>query len=235
MFIRADYPIKGQLGFQDPGSEMLLGVYDLHDRIMFYLIILLVVVLWFFFSSLINKNYIQFSHGNLIEFLWTLTPAGILWGIGLPSLKLLYMMDEILDSEITVKAIGNQWYWNYEYSDYVDQINFSSFMLDDSSLELGDLRLLTTDSSLVLPIQTSIRQLVSSNDVIHSFAIPSLGLKIDAIPGRLNSGGFILTRESIYYGQCSELCGVLHGFMPITIEGVSLNSYLNFLHSNLNE
>jgi cytochrome c oxidase subunit 2 len=200
---------------------------------MFYLIILLVIVLWFFTSSLINKNHVQFSHGNLIEFLWTLTPAGILWGIGLPSLKLLYMMDEILDSEITIKAIGNQWYWNYEYSDYIDQINFSSFMLDDNSLQLGDLRLLTTDSSLILPIHTSIRLLISSNDVIHSFAIPSLGLKVDAIPGRLNSGGFILTRESIYYGQCSELCGVLHGFMPITLEGVSLNSYLNFLHSNL--
>jgi cytochrome c oxidase subunit 2 len=141
MIIRGDYPLKGQLNFQDPGSEMLLGVYDLHDRIKFYLIILLVVVLWFFGSSLINKNHIQFSHGNLIEFLWTLTPAGILWGIGLPSLKLLYMMDEILDSEITIKAIGNQWYWNYEYSDYKDQINFSSFMLDDSSLQLGDLRL----------------------------------------------------------------------------------------------
>ena len=234
MKIRADYPLKGQLNFQDPGSEMLLGVYDLHDRIMFYLIILLVVVLWFFTSSLINKNHVSFSHGNLIEFMWTLTPAGILWGIGLPSLKLLYMMDEILDSEITIKAIGNQWYWNYEYSDYADQINFSSFMLDDSSLQLGDLRLLTTDASLVLPVQTSVRLLVSSNDVIHSFAVPSLGLKVDAIPGRLNSGGFILTRESIYYGQCSELCGVLHGFMPITIEGVSLNSYLNFLHSNLN-
>jgi cytochrome c oxidase subunit 2 len=233
MIIRADYPLKGQLNFQDPGSEILLGVYDLHDRIMFYLIIILVVVLWFFTSSLVNKNHIQFSHGNLIEFLWTLTPAAILWGIGLPSLKLLYMMDEILDSEITVKAIGNQWYWNYEYSDYIDQINFSSFMLDDNSLQIGDLRLLTTDSSLVLPIQTSIRLLVSSNDVIHSFGIPSLGLKVDAIPGRLNSGGIILTRESIYYGQCSELCGVLHGFMPITIEGVSLNSYLNFLHSNL--
>jgi cytochrome c oxidase subunit 2 len=166
--------------------------------------------------------------------MWTLAPAGILWGIGLPSLKLLYMMDEILDSEITIKAVGNQWYWNYEYSDYADQINFSSFMLDDSSLQFGDLRLLTTDSSLILPIQTSIRLLVTSNDVIHSFALPSLGLKVDAIPGRLNSGGFILTRESVYHGQCSELCGVLHGFMPITIEGVSLNSYLNFLHTNLN-
>jgi cytochrome c oxidase subunit 2 len=234
MFILADYPIKGQLHFQDPASDMLLGIYDLHDRIMFYLIILLVLVLWFLASGLTNKNYTLFSHGNLIEFLWTLTPAAILWGIGLPSLKLLYMMDEILDSEITIKAIGNQWYWNYEYSDYVDQINFSSFMLDDSSLSLGDLRLLSTDTSLVLPIQTSVRVLVTSADVIHSFAIPSLGLKIDALPGRLNSGGFILTRESIYHGQCSELCGVLHGFMPITLEGVSLSSYLNFLSNSLN-
>lgn len=139
------------------------------------------------------------------------------------------MMDEILDSEITIKAIGNQWYWNYEYTDYENQINFSSFMLDDSSLNFGDLRLLTTDNSLVLPIQTSIRLLVTSNDVIHSFAVPSLGLKCDAIPGRLNSTGIILTRESSYYGQCSELCGILHGFMPISIIGVSLIDYLLFL------
>jgi cytochrome c oxidase subunit 2 len=171
----------------------------------------------------------NFSHGNLIEFIWTLAPAGILWGIGIPSLKLLYMLDEILDSEITVKAIGNQWYWSYEYSDWAEPLQFDSFLVDDASLNLGDLRLLTVDNSLILPIYTSIRLLVTSNDVIHSFAVPSLGLKCDAIPGRLNSAGILLHRESFFYGQCSELCGILHGFMPISIQGVKPSSYITFL------
>jgi cytochrome c oxidase subunit 2 len=194
---------------------------------MFYLIILLILVVWFLISSILNTNYVNIAHGNLIELIWTLTPAGILWGIGLPSLKLLYMMDEIFDSEITIKAIGNQWYWNYELTDQKDII-IESYMLDDSSLEEGDLRLLTVDNNLILPINTSIRLLVTSNDVIHSFAIPSLGLKSDAIPGRLNATGLIINRISNYYGQCSELCGVLHGFMPITLKAVTLSDYINY-------
>ena len=130
-----DSPTVGQLGYQDPGTLALLGVYELYDRIMYYLIALLVVVLWFFTRVLRSPTSFaaNFSHGNLIEFLWTLAPAGILWGIGIPSLKLLYMLDEILDSEITVKAIGNQWYWSYEYSDYED-LQFDSFLVDDASL-----------------------------------------------------------------------------------------------------
>lgn len=232
MIILNDYPIKGQLGFQDPATKTLEGVFDQNDRIMFYLIILLVLVLWFLLSSLLNKNYVNIAHGNLIELIWTLTPAAILWGIGLPSIKLLYMMDEILDSELTVKAIGNQWYWNYELTDN-DQVLIESYMVDDSSLETGDLRLLTVDNELVLPVNTSIRLLVTSNDVIHSFAVPSLGLKSDAIPGRQNATGFIINRTSNYYGQCSELCGVLHGFMPIAIHAVTLPEYLNFIKDNL--
>ena len=197
---------------------------------MYYLIILLILVLWYFISSLLNKNYINIAHGNIIELIWTITPAGILWGIGLPSLKLLYMMDEILDSELTVKAIGNQWYWNYELTDK-DNIIIESYMIQD--LELGDLRLLTVDNDLVLPINTNIRLLVTSNDVIHSFAIPSLGLKSDAIPGRLNATGLIINRTSKYYGQCSELCGVLHAFMPITVHAVTIPEYLNYLNNQI--
>jgi cytochrome c oxidase subunit 2 len=220
------------MGYQDPGTLALLGVYELYDRIMYYLIVLLVIVLWFFSKVILTptKFAASFFHGNLIEFLWTLAPAGILWGIGIPSLKLLYMLDEILDSEITVKAIGNQWYWSYEYSDYLNNsLELDSFLVDDASLDLGELRLLTVDNSLILPIYTSIRLLVTSNDVIHSFAVPSLGLKCDAIPGRLNSAGILLHRESFFYGQCSELCGILHGFMPISIQGVQPSSYISFL------
>lgn len=145
-------------------------------------------------------------------------------------------MDEILDSEITVKAIGNQWYWSYEYSDYVTEddetIAFDSFLVPDSDLAQGELRTLTVDNYLVLPVNTNIRVLCSSNDVIHSFAVPSLGIKADCYPGRLNSLGFVINRESYYYGGCSELCGSLHHAMPIGINAVSLDSYLSFIKSS---
>lgn len=236
--IYADTPTNFSYGFQDPASKWMLGIIELHDSIVFYLIKILVVVLWFLISALYNKDHIfNLYHGNLIEIIWTVTPAIILWVIGLPSLKLLYMMDEILDAELTVKAIGNQWYWSYEYTDYSDVegkelIAFDSFMVADDDLELGELRELTVDNYLVLPINTSIRLLTSSNDVIHSFAIPSLGLKKDAMPGRLNSLGFVINRESTFYGGCSELCGALHHAMPIGVKAVSLGTYLSFIESN---
>ncbi|KAJ3084750.1 hypothetical protein HDU99_004896 [Rhizoclosmatium hyalinum] len=142
---------------------------------------------------------------------------------------------EVLDAEITVKAIGSQWYWSYEYTDYVESngstIAFDSFMIDEASLEMGDQRQLTVDNALVLPVNTSIRILVSSNDVIHSFAIPSLALKADCLPGRLNSLGLIINRPGVFYGQCSELCGANHGFMPISLKAVTIPSYINFLEA----
>ncbi len=231
----SDFPLKSQLGFQDPASDWMYAIIDLHDRIIFYLIILLAIVLWVLASALLNTNHLAYlHHGNLIELIWTLTPAAILWAIGLPSLRLLYIMDEVQDAELTIKAIGNQWYWSYEYTDYIENglnLAFDSFMVDDASLEEGDLRNLTVDNYQVLPVNTSIRLLVSSNDVIHAFAIPSLALKTDAIPGRLNSTGFIINRPSTFYGQCSELCGILHGFMPIGLKAVNLPSYLSFIEA----
>jgi len=214
----------------------MLGIIELHDTIMFYLIVLGVVVLWIATSLMFNKDYLaNLAHGNLIELIWTITPSIILWMIGIPSLKLLYMMDEILDSEVTVKAVANQWYWNYEYSDYVtddsETIVVESFMKADDDLELGELRTLTVDNYLVLPINTSIRVLCTSNDVIHAFAVPSIGVKADCYPGRLNSLGFVINRESVYYGGCSELCGSLHHAMPIGVRAVPLSSYLSFIQS----
>jgi len=234
--VYADFAANWSYGFQDPASPNMLGIIELHDAIIFYLIIILTVVSWFFVSSLTQKDFLpHLRHGDQIELAWTIAPALILWAIGIPSLILLYLMDEILDAEVTVKVTGNQWYWNYEYSDYIDNlgehINFDSFLVQDEDLELGDHRLLTVDNYMVLPVNTSVRVLVTSNDVLHSFAIPSLGIKADAIPGRLNSMGFVITRPSTFYGQCSELCGVLHGFMPIGLHAVNLNSYVNFLNS----
>lgn len=229
----SDYPLKGQLSFQDPASDWMYAIIDLHDRIIFYLIIIQSVVLWIQTSAIINKDHIAYlDHNNMIEQIWTQTPAGIQWAIGLPSQRLLYIMDEIQDAEITIKAIGNQWYWNYEYSDYISQKNteiaFDSFMVDKASQEIGKIRNLSVDNSQIIPVGVSIRLIVTSNDVIHCFAIPSLALKSDAIPGRLNSTGFIINRPSNYYGQCSELCGILHGFMPICINAVNINNYINY-------
>jgi len=230
--IYSDFPKNYTLGFQDNGTDRLLGIIDLHDNIIFYLIIITMVVIWFFFSALFNPDHMSnLHHNDNIELLWTITPAKILWLIGLPSLRLLYLLDEILDSELTIKISGNQWYWNYEYSDYNKEINFDSYKINEEDLELGELRKLTVDNYLILPINTSIRFIVTANDVLHSFAIPSFGVKVDAIPGRLNSKSVLINRPGFFFGQCSELCGALHSAMPIGIQAVSLSSYLSFINS----
>lgn len=233
MMFYADFPVNYQTSFQDPGSQSMLAIIDLYDNIVFFLIIISIVTSWFLLSSLRNPDYLpSLTHGNTIEIIWTIIPASILWCIGLPSLKLLYLLDELIDPQLTVKAIANQWYWSYELSDFSDStISFDSFLIPDSDLELGDLRALTLDNYLILPINTSIRLLVTSNDVIHSFAVPSLGLKVDAIPGRLNMMGFVINRSSTFLGQCSELCGALHYGMPIGIKAVSLSQFLSYVVS----
>lgn len=227
----ADSPINFSYSFQDPASYLMLSIISLHDFIIFYLIIIFTIVIWAGISIFFNKDYLGYlAHGNLIELIWTITPSIILWTIGIPSLKLLYKMDEILDSELTVKVIGNQWFWTYEYSDYVNEedetISYDSFMVPDNELELGQLRTLTVDNYLVLPINTSIRALCTSNDVIHSFAVPSLGIKADCYPGRLNALGFIINRPSTFFGGCSELCGSLHHAKPIGVQATTVPNYL---------
>ena len=235
LILFCDYPLPYAMGFQDPASNLMYAIIHLHDQIIFFLLIILVVVTWFFISSLTSPDHLTYlHHGNLIELIWTITPSCILWCIGLPSLRLLYSIDEILDAEINVKVIANQWYWSYDMNDHLYNQNtapiaFDSFLVDQASLELGDQRQLTVDNNLVLPVATSIRFLITSNDVIHSFAVPSLALKADAIPGRLNSLGAVINRPSTYYGQCSELCGILHGFMPIAIDAVTIPEYVNWL------
>ena len=159
----------------------------------------------------------------------------MLIAIAFPSFKLLYLLDEVIDPVITVKAIGNQWFWSYEYSDYVNDtgeaIEFDSYLIPESELEPGQLRLLEVDNRVVLPVDTHIRLIVTARDVIHSFGVPALGITLDAIPGRLNQTSVILNREGVFYGSCRELCGVLHYAMPIVIESVSLESYLLWLSS----
>nr|YP_008999696.1 cytochrome c oxidase subunit II [Calicogorgia granulosa]ACZ34436.1 cytochrome c oxidase subunit II [Calicogorgia granulosa] len=224
------------LSFQDAACPVMEEILFLHNQIMFILIIIITAVLWLIIRGLTGKAYHRYLiEGVAIEIVWTLIPAAILVLIAFPSLKLLYLMDEIVEPGVTVKAIGHQWYWSYEYSDYQSalgedsSLEFDSYMIPTSDLLVGDLRLLEVDNRMVVPIDTYVRVLVTGADVLHSFAVPSLAMKMDAVPGRLNQTGFLARRPGIYYGQCSELCGANHSFMPIVIEAVSMNKYISWL------
>jgi len=179
----------------------------------------------------------KYSHNTTLEIVWTIVPAIILMLIAIPSFALLYSMDEIIEPAITVKAIGHQWYWTYEYSDYNnnidDTISIDSYMVPEESLEVGQYRLLEVDNRIVLPVNTHTRIICTSTDVIHSWTIPSFGVKVDALPGRLNQLSIFPQREGVFYGQCSEICGVNHGFMPIVVEIVSLEEYISWINNHL--
>jgi cytochrome c oxidase subunit 2 len=253
------------------------GIIDLHNYIFGYLIFVLCLVLWVYGTTLYffwwypnceNMNFRKkvlksrsVLHSTVLETGWTLAPSGVLILIGIPSFALLYGIDEVINPQMTIKVVGHQWYWSYEYSivdlskleweesDFGEKhpplkedshvlnrilshiskkinIAFDSYMKDEDELEEGEARLLSTTEPLVVPVNTQIRFLVTSADVIHSFAVPSLGIKIDAIPGRLNQGMVYIKVPGIYRGQCSEICGVNHGFMPIEIKAVEGDQFL---------
>jgi len=237
IYIFNDAPQPWQFGFQDSAAPGFTGLISLHNIIGFYLIIISLSV-FFVFSSLIytygsDKHPIAhkyLTHGTVLELIWTITPALILIVVACPSFRLLYLMDEVISPTVTIKVIGHQWYWSYEYSDFLtdsgESIDFDSYMIPDSDLELGQFRLLDVDNKLVIPVDSNIRLIVTGSDVLHSFAVPSLGLKLDCVPGRLNQVSFIAERPWTFYGQCSEICGVWHGFMPIVVEAVSANDFL---------
>lgn len=237
-----DAPTPWGLYFQDGASPSFEGIVELHDQIMFYLVVILFGVAWILGSSMKTFSskqtqivYKYSNHGTLIELIWTISPALVLVAIAFPSFKLLYLMDDVLDPAMTVKAVGHQWYWSYEYSDFVnddgESIEFDSYMIPAEDLEDGQLRQLEVDSRVIVPVNTHIRFIVTGADVIHDFAVPALGLKIDATPGRLNQASVLIQREGVFYGQCSEICGVLHSAMPIAIEAVSVEKYLAWLDS----
>jgi len=186
-------------------------------------------------QSLVIKNI---THGVVLEIIWTILPVFVLVGIAIPSFALLYSIDEIIDPTLTIKVIGHQWYWSYEYTDYENnKVLFDSYMVPENDLQLGDLRLLEVDRKVWLPINTHIRVLVTANDVLHCWAMPSFGVKMDAVPGRLNQICLYIKREGIFYGQCSELCGVNHGFMPIVVKAVPVtlfNTWINFVFNKIN-
>ena len=240
--MRLDAPTPWGIYFQDSATPQMEGVIELHDIIMYYLVIILFGVGWMLFSIIWNFNHKKspishkyLNHGTLIELIWTITPAVVLILIAFPSFKLLYLMDEVNDPSMTIIAEGHQWYWSYQYPDFLDSnndlIEFDSYIIPDSDLEPGSLRLLEVDNRVVLPELTHVRILITAGDVIHSFAVPSLGIKCDAYPGRLNELSIFINREGVYYGQCSEICGILHSSMPIAIEAISPSKFINWLYN----
>lgn len=243
--VSADSASNWQLGFQDPATPIMEGIINLHHDLMFFICVISIFVSWMLgrtlwhFEQSQSFNPSSLTHGTLIEMVWTITPAIILLIIAIPSFSLLYAMDEVISPAITIKALGHQWYWSYEYSDYLNEENesiiYDSYMISEEDLELGQLRLLEVDNRMIVPINTHIRVIVTAADVLHSWAIPSLGIKCDAIPGRLNQTSLFVKREGVYYGQCSEICGINHGFMPIAIEAVTLPDYVTWISNKLND
>jgi cytochrome c oxidase subunit 2 len=250
----ADASTPWQFGFQDPASPVMQGIIDLHNDIMGIMVFIFLFVCYIlgaavvYFEQTKNPSPSVFTHGTVIEIAWTVTPSLVLIGIALPSFALLYSTDELHDPSITLKVLGHQWYWTYEYSDYADNLSsasgnpadesslvYDSYMVPEDDLELGQLRLLEVDNRVVLPVATHIRVIISSADVIHSWAVPSLGVKCDALPGRLNQTSMFIDREGVFYGQCSEICGANHGFMPIVVEAVKTQEYLDWLLEKYND
>nr|YP_011010240.1 cytochrome c oxidase subunit 2 [Halobates nereis]WPW46829.1 cytochrome c oxidase subunit 2 [Halobates nereis] len=218
-----------QINFQDPNSPLMEQLMFFHDNTMIILIMITTIIAWIMFKMLFNKMINRFMMENqMIEIIWTIIPAMILILIALPSLRILYMMDETKNPTLTIKAIGHQWYWSYEYSDFKN-IEFESYMKPSTEIKMNEFRLLETDNRIVLPMNNQIRIIVTATDVLHSWTIPSLGIKIDAIPGRLNQGSMFINRPGIMYGQCSEICGANHSFMPIMIESVSTKQFISWL------
>lgn len=266
-----------KLWFQSGVTPIMEGIVDLHNHIFGYLVFVLFLVLWIYSTTIYyfwwyptyeNVNFRkeilesrEVLHSTGLETAWTIAPSGVLLSIGIPSFALLYAMDEVVNPQLTVKVIGHQWYWSYEYSiegwleersvnlngsekgypllkdeDWnrvalegeLKKVSFDSYMKNEDELEEGEPRLLATTEPVVVPVNTHIRFLITSADVIHSFAVPSLGIKIDAIPGRLNQGMVYIKVPGIYRGQCSEICGVNHGFMPIEIKAVEGDQFVNW-------
>ncbi len=223
-----------QMGFQEPRSPSAEMGFAFHDFLLWIegAIVLFVLALMAYiaikFNSKSNPVASKTTHNTLLEIVWTVVPIIILVIITIPSLKLLYFADRTTDPELTIKVTGNQWYWTYEYPDN-GEIEFDSIIVDDDELEEGQPRMLTVDNNLVLPVNTNIRFILGTNDVIHNFAMPALYLKLDTTPGRINETWVSINDEGTYHGMCSELCGVNHGYMPIVIEAVSKEAFKEWL------
>nr|UFR82460.1 cytochrome c oxidase subunit 2 [Scarites subterraneus] len=219
------------LNLQDSASPLMEQLTFFHDHTLMILTMITMLVSYVMLTLTYNKNINRYLlEGQLIEVVWTILPAITLIFIALPSLRLLYLLDEINNPLVTLKSIGHQWYWSYEYSDF-GKTEFDSYMIPTNELKNSDFRLLDVDNRVILPFNTQIRVLVTATDVIHSWTVPSLGVKIDATPGRLNQTSFFMNRPGLFFGQCSEICGTNHSFMPIAIESVPTNVFVDWMSS----
>nr|AIT58443.1 cytochrome c oxidase subunit 2 [Coptotermes sp. ISO777] len=217
------------MSLQDGASPIMEQLVFFHDHVLMIMLMITTTVSYMMITLMRNKQTSRFMlEGQMIETTWTIAPAIILVFIAMPSLRLLYLMDEVHNPTLTLKAVGHQWYWSYEYSDFT-KLEFDSYMIPQEEQQESTFRLLDTDNRIVLPMNSPIRLIVTAADVLHSWTIPSLGVKTDATPGRLNQTSFSINRPGILYGQCSEICGANHSFMPITIESVPAKYFINWV------
>jgi len=219
-----------QLGLQEAATPVMRDIASFHNFLLWIItaiagfVLLLLVFVLVRFNARANPTPSRTTHNTLVEVAWTVVPILILIAIAVPSFRLLYLQRDIPAADMTVKAIGNQWYWTFEYPDH-DNMTFDAIMLEDDELQPGQPRLLAVDNDVVVPVDTTVRVIVTATDVIHNFAMPAFGLKMDAIPGRLNETWFRAERTGIFYGQCSELCGIRHAFMPAAIRVVTAEEF----------
>nr|ASN65926.1 cytochrome c oxidase subunit 2 [Australicapitona hopei] len=215
---------------QDGASPLMEQLSFFHDHTLMILTMITILVGYLMFTLFFNKYINRYLlEGQLIEIIWTIMPAVTLVFIALPSLRLLYLLDEVCHPSLTLKSIGHQWYWSYEYSDF-KKLEFDSYMANPNELPLNGFRLLDVDNRVILPFNSQIRVLVTAMDVIHSWTIPAFGVKTDATPGRLNQTSFLMNRPGLYFGQCSEICGTNHSFMPIVVESVPTFNFINWIY-----
>jgi cytochrome c oxidase subunit 2 len=223
-------PSPWQIGLQQSASPVMDNIVWFHDFLLYIItgiagfVLVLLVVVMVRFNARTNPIPSRTTHNTLIEIAWTLIPIVILMFIAVPSFKLLFFQLNVPPADLTVKATGKQWYWSYSYPDN-GQFEFDSLMLKEGERKEGQPRLLAVDNEMVVPVNKTVRVITTGSDVIHSFAVPSFGIKIDAVPGRINETWFTATREGVYYGQCSELCGKNHAFMPIAVRAVSEQAF----------
>nr|AFU53646.1 cytochrome oxidase subunit II [Papilio laglaizei] len=216
---------------QNSASPLMEQIIFFHDHTIIILIMITVLVGYLMINLLFNKFINRFLlEEQMIELIWTIIPSITLIFIALPSLRLLYLLDELNNPLITLKSIGHQWYWTYEYSDF-NNVEFDSYMIHYNKSNLNNFRLLDVDNRVILPMNNQIRIMITATDVIHSWTVPSLGVKIDANPGRLNQTNLFINRPGIFFGQCSEICGANHSFMPIMIESISIKNFINWINN----
>ena len=230
----ANQPKEWQLGFQNPASDSMRDIVSFHNNLLLPIIIAISVFVLFLmlyacvrFRASANPNPSKRTHNVTVEILWTLIPCLILIVMAVPSFKILYKQDTIPKADLTIKAVGYQWYWGYEYPD--ENIIFDSYMIEEKDLRADQPRLLAVDNEVVVPVNKVVKVLITANDVLHAWALPAFGVKRDAVPGRINETWFKAEKEGTYYGQCSELCGIKHAFMPITVKVVSEDEYQKWL------